>query len=132
MSAPNKPSGSPLSYVVKGWPHGRVRKLSAEEGGARVAYQVEQLRLFVIELLERRQQRGITQAKLAEKTGLRPNTVSELESGSSWPDWSTLALLAWALEADLRFVPRSAIRVEDPQPRPPGKSARTDGPGAPS
>jgi transcriptional regulator with XRE-family HTH domain len=72
----------------------------------------------VIDLLDRRRERRLSQAKLAEKTGLRPNTVSELESGSSWPDWSTLALLAWALESDLRFVPRRAVRVEDVHPRP--------------
>lgn len=100
-----------------GWPHGRVRQLSAEEGGERVAYQVEQLRLLVAELVERRLERGVSQSWVAERTGLRPNTVSELESGTSWPDFSTLALVAWALEADLRFVPRQAVRQDDLESR---------------
>lgn len=114
------------------WRLSAPRMMSATTRFVRLS-SVEQLRLFVIELLERRQERGITQTKLAEKTGLRPNTVWELASGSSWPDWSTLALLVWALEADLRFVPRSAVRIEHPQPRLPGKpAADTDEPEASS
>ena len=50
----------------------------------------------------RREQRHLTQAALARATGLRANTISELEAGRSYPDWSTIARIAWALEADLR------------------------------
>lgn len=32
-------------------------------------------------------------------TGLRRNTISELESGQSYPDWSTIARLAYDSKA---------------------------------
>ena len=110
------PTLPPLQYMVGGWPHGRVRELTAQEGGALVGYQLEQLRALVAELIDRRHARGVSQANLARMTGLRPNTISELEAGRSYPDWHTLARLAYALEADLRFIGRRAVR-EDVDPR---------------
>ena len=107
-----RPVDEPLSYTLGGWPHGEVRPLNAEEGGELVRWQVEQLRLFVTELIERREARGVTQATLTELTGLRRNTVSELEAGRSFPDWSTIARIGYALDADVRFVPRRSERVE--------------------
>ena len=101
-----RPNHPPLTYVAGGWPHGQVRQLSESEGGELVRYQVDQLRLLVAELIERRQSRGVSQAALSRMTGLRRNTISELEGGQSFPDWSTIARLAYALEADLRFVGR--------------------------
>jgi DNA-binding XRE family transcriptional regulator len=71
---------------------------------------------FVAELIARREARGVSQANLARITGLRRKTISELESGQTYPDWHTLSRLAYALEADLRFVGRRAVRVE-PEPR---------------
>lgn len=115
--APTRPAAEPLRYVVGGWPAGEVRELTDDEGGELVRYQVDQLRLFVAELIDRREARGVTQAKLAEATGLRRNTISELEAGRTYPDWSTIARVAYALEADLRFVGRPAARREDVDPR---------------
>lgn len=92
-----------------------MRQLSESEGGELVRYQVDQLRLFVAELLERRHSRGVSQAALSRMTGLRRNTISELEAGQSYPDWSTIARLAYTLEADLRFVGRRPHR-DDPAP----------------
>ena len=112
-----RPASEPLSYTLGGWPHGEVRQLSAGEGGELVRWQVEQLRLFVTELIERREARGVTQATLAELTGLRRNTISELEAGRSYPDWSTIARIGYALDADVRFVPRRSIRTEPPRSR---------------
>ena len=109
---PRIPTGPPLHYTIGGWPHGRVRELTADEGGELVAYQLDQLRAFIAELIEARTSRGITQAHLARVTGLRASTISNLESGKSYPDWHTLARLAYALEADLRFVKRRAVRDE--------------------
>lgn len=82
-----------------------------------VRYQVNQLRMLVAELIERRQARGVSQAALSRMTGLRRNTISEVESGQSYLDWSTLARLAWALDADLRFVGRWPQRAEPVPPR---------------
>ncbi len=107
-----KPVDPPMRYVTGGWPGGTVRPLSEAEGGELVRYQLEQLRAFVAELIERRESRGVSQANLARMTGLRRNTVSELESGQSYPDWTTIARLAYALEADIRFVGRTSIPAE--------------------
>lgn len=94
-----------------------VRDLTDAEGGDLVRYQIDQLRLLVAELIDRREARGVTQAKLAELTGLRRNTISELEAGRTYPDWSTLSRIAYALEADVRFVGRPTARREDVRPR---------------
>jgi DNA-binding XRE family transcriptional regulator len=111
-SPPTRPRREPLQYVVGGWPHGEVRSLDEDEGGEPVRYQLDQLRLFVAEVVHRREERGVTQAKLAELTGLRRNTISELEAGRSYPDWTTISRLAYALEADVRFVGRRSHRVD--------------------
>ena len=84
----------PFRYMRGGWPHGQVRELDDEEGGEFVRYQLEQLRASVVELVEHRRRRGVSQAHLARLTGLRANTISDLESGKSYPDWHTLSRLA--------------------------------------
>lgn len=53
-----KPADPPMQYVAGGWPGGTVRKLSEAESGELVRYQLEQLRAFVAELIERRESRG--------------------------------------------------------------------------
>ena len=45
-----------------------------------------------------REERGLTQYKLAQKAGLTPSAVSRLESGSRNPSRKTLVRLAQALE----------------------------------
>lgn len=68
-------------------------------------------------LIAVRKARGVTQASLAELTGLRRNTISELEAGRSYPDWSTISRIAFALDADIRFVGRPSHRPRDAAPR---------------
>ena len=70
----------------------------------------------VAELVERRSARGVSRANLARLTGLRANTISDLQAGKSHPDWHTLSRLAYALEADIRFVGRTAVREEQVPP----------------
>ena len=111
------PHDPPFRYVAGGWPNGEVRPISDAEGGEFVRYQLEQIRAFVAELVERRNARGVSQANLARLTGLRANTISDLEAGKSYPDWHTLSRLAYALEADIRFVGRSAMRQDPVPPR---------------
>jgi len=65
------------------------------------------------DLMARRKRRGLRRSQLAAMTGLRPNTVSDLENGQTWPDLRTVALIAWALEADVEFVGREGRRVRD-------------------
>ena len=117
MKGPARPAHEPLSYMLGGWPHGEVRQLSDDEGGELVRWQVEQLRLFVTDLIKRREARGATQATLAELTGLRRNTISDLEAGRSYPVWLTIARIGSALDADVRFVPRRSEHTEPPPAR---------------
>lgn len=63
-----------------------------------MAYQIKQVRLLVAEIIQARKRRGLRPSQVAELTGLRPGTISDLEKGKSWPDFSTLGLVAWALE----------------------------------
>jgi DNA-binding XRE family transcriptional regulator len=111
---PKQPTHPPIRYVEGGWPHGTVRELSTDEGGELVRYQVDQVRRLVADLIRRREERGLSKARLARMTGLRPNTVSELEAGLRNPTWTTIARLAYVLEADIRFVPRRAVAVKLP------------------
>ena len=111
------PHDPPFGYVAGGWPNGEVRPVTEAEGGEFVRYQLEQIRAFVAELVERRNARGVSQANLARLTGLRANTISDLEAGKSYPDWHTLSRLAYALEADIRFVVRTAVRDEQVRSR---------------
>jgi DNA-binding XRE family transcriptional regulator len=111
------PSDQPFRYVVGGWPNGGTSRISDAEGGEFVRYQLEQLRALVAELVERRKARGVSQAGLARITGLRPNTISDLEAGKSYPDWHTLSRIAYGLDADIRLVARETVRVEHVSPR---------------
>lgn len=45
-----------------------------------------------------REERGLTQYKLAQKAGLTPSAISRLEAGSRSPSRKTLVRLAQALE----------------------------------
>lgn len=53
----------------------------------------------------------LTQAQLAQRTGLSRETVSKVESGVVDPQLSTLLEIARGLDLELLFVPR-AIRAE--------------------
>lgn len=112
-----RPTHEPLHYVVGGWPGGEIRALDEAEGGELVRTQLDQLRLFVAEMIGRREARGVTQARLAEATGLRRNTISELVAGRSYPDWATISRIAYALDADIRFVGRPSTRATVVEPR---------------
>jgi DNA-binding XRE family transcriptional regulator len=109
---PREPQHAPLAYVEGGWPHGHVRELTEAEGGEFVRYQVDQVRQFVADMIDRREARGIRPAALARLTGLRPNTISDLEAGQTYPQWKTIARIAAALEADIRLRPRTAQRID--------------------
>lgn len=45
-----------------------------------------------------RKDKGIPQTALAEKVGLQSTTISNIETGHSWPDLHTIALLCDELE----------------------------------
>jgi ribosome-binding protein aMBF1 (putative translation factor) len=53
-----------------------------------------------------RERRGLTQADLAELTGIDQADISRIERGSANPTERTLSRIGDALGADLRFVER--------------------------
>jgi transcriptional regulator with XRE-family HTH domain len=46
-----------------------------------------------------RKRKGWTQAQLAERSGLKQSTVSQIESGA-WPDYKSLVAICSALEVE--------------------------------
>lgn len=109
---PPKPTRQPRSYVLD-WPDPRVRRVPEEEGGAATECLAEQAARLAGQIKARRLERGLRRSQLAARTGLRPNTILDVEEGRSWPDFRTLGLIAWALEADLEFESRVAMRAAE-------------------
>lgn len=59
--------------------------------------------------------RGISQAELARRSGIRPNQVSRYETGQVLPQWAQLAKMLDALELDLGdfvFATRLLIQLD--------------------
>ena len=73
---------------------------------------------FSENLRARRTALGLTQEALAEKLHVTRQAVSSWENGKNQPDLEMLALLSWALEADV-----SALLGGDAPPRSRGTSA---------
>jgi len=59
---------------------------------------------LIEELIQIRIEKSLTQAELAEKSGIKQAAIARLESGRSNPTFMTLARLADALEVKLAFV----------------------------
>lgn len=112
LAPPPKPSRQPRAYVRE-WPHGAVSRVPEDEGGEATEWLVEQAARLAGQITERRKARGLRRSQLAARTGLRPNTILDVEEGRSWPDFRTLGLIAWALEADLEFEARVAMRAAE-------------------
>jgi transcriptional regulator with XRE-family HTH domain len=66
---------------------------------------------FAQKLKAAREAAGITQAQLAELSGLHLGAVFKLEQGKREPSWATVQALAKALDVDCR-----AFAVEDESP----------------
>lgn len=109
----SKLPGRPVDYADGPWPDAPIRDVAEEQGGEPARYAVEQIARLVAQISHRREQRGLRRRQLATMTGLKPNTISNLENGTVWPDLRTVALIAWALEADLEFIPRATRRRLD-------------------
>jgi HTH-type transcriptional regulator / antitoxin HipB len=56
-----------------------------------------------------REQKGLTQAALAERLGLRQRQISDLERAAMDPRFSTVQDVARALELELVLVPRHLV-----------------------
>lgn len=107
-----KPSRQPRDYLSD-WPHGHVLRVPEDEGGEMVEYAAEQMARLIAQLVERRERKGYRRAHLAKLTGLRPNTIGDIEDGRAWPDLRSLCVLAWALDADIEFEPRVPLRARE-------------------
>lgn len=60
------------------------------------------------ELMLRRREAGLTQAKLAKLTGIGQADISRIESGRANPTVSTLAVMAHALGYGISLIPLEA------------------------
>lgn len=87
------------------------------EGGEAVEYAAEQMARLVRQIVDRRERKGYRRAHLAKLTGLRPNTIGDIEDGRAWPDLRSLCVLAWALDADLEFEARVPLRARESSAR---------------
>jgi len=58
------------------------------------------------ELIKLRKEKGLTQKALAEKTGKKQQTISEIENREKSPTLTTLCILADALDVNIELVPR--------------------------
>jgi ribosome-binding protein aMBF1 (putative translation factor) len=63
---------------------------------------------LAMQITELRERRGLTQADLANQTGIDQADISRIERGSANPTERTLTRIADALGAELRFVERSS------------------------
>lgn len=83
---------------------GRRKKVTpAGRAEARVFEGAYSLAMQVVEL---REQRGLTQTELAARSGVDQADISRIERGSAFPNEKTLLRIAEALDADLALVSR--------------------------
>lgn len=61
-----------------------------------------------MQVVELREKHGLTQAQLAELSGIDQGDISRIERGATSPTARTLQRVADALGADLRLVARSS------------------------
>lgn len=73
----------------------------AQQGVLERAYSI------ACQVIALRERRGLTQAELAERTGIDQADISRIERGSANPTERTLSRIGEALGAELRFVERS-------------------------
>ena len=64
---------------------------------------------LAVQIAELREKRSLTQAQLAEQTGIDQADISRIERGSTHPTEKTLLRIADALGAELRFVEKAPV-----------------------
>jgi ribosome-binding protein aMBF1 (putative translation factor) len=97
------------SQVAKSYDDGaaerRAQVSKAGKAQSRVFVAAYSLAMQVVEL---RENHGLTQVELAQRSGINQADISRIERGSAMPNERTLIRIAEALTADLRLVPRPA------------------------
>lgn len=77
----------------------------------------------VRKLREAREAAGLTQAQIAERTGIRQETISRLETGAIFnPSWRTLGLYAVAVGLELKLDAKPTDAPASPAPVPKRKN----------
>ncbi len=61
-----------------------------------------------MQIVALREQAGLTQVELAERTGISQADISRIERGATSPTAKTLQRIAEALNADVRLVAKTA------------------------
>lgn len=84
----------------------RRARLSPEARAQREVF--ERAYEIAVQIIELREQHGLTQAELAERCGIDQGDISRIERGSTSPTARTLQRIAEALDADVRLVARAS------------------------
>lgn len=61
-------------------------------------------RRIICSIAKMREQKGMTQAELAERAGIKPNTLSEIENGIKLTSLTTALRIAEALECSVSDI----------------------------
>jgi transcriptional regulator with XRE-family HTH domain len=81
---------------------------------------------FATRLRELREAAGLTQAQLAERSGMHTHGVTKIEQGDREPSWATVLALAGALGVNVSVFAAGVTEQEPDRPRGrPSKPART-------
>ena len=84
----------------------RRARLSPEARAQREIF--ERAYEIAVQIIELREEHGLTQAELAERCGIDQGDISRIERGSTSPTARTLQRIAEALDADVRLVARAS------------------------
>lgn len=84
----------------------RRARLSPEAEEQRKVF--EQAYDVALQLIDLREQHGLTQAQLAERCGIDQGDISRIERGATSPTARTFQRIADALDADVRLVTRAS------------------------
>jgi ribosome-binding protein aMBF1 (putative translation factor) len=84
----------------------RRERLAPDTTASRQVF--EQAYDIAVQIIELREHQGLTQADLAERSGIDQGDISRIERGSTSPTARTLQRIAEALDADVRLIARAS------------------------
>jgi len=84
-----------------------ARRARLSEVAERQGVAFERAYGLAVQIAELREKRSLTQAQLAERTGIDQADISRIERGSTHPTEKTLLRIADALGAELRLVEKT-------------------------
>ena len=84
------------------------RRERLSESARRDARELGKAYALAVQVMELRQKHGLTQAELADRSGIAQADISRIERGVTAPNGVTFARLAEALDAEWLLVPHQA------------------------